>query len=443
MPTTPRLPAVLASLLLGCSGAALAVIAPPVRAAAAPRCSGAHWVGAWAAAPSNAGHGDVLPGTRPLAAQTVRMVVRPTLGGRRVRVRLSHRYGDSSARVSHATVARRDHDAAAVPGTMRTLTFGGRRAVTIGPGHDVTSDPTTLRTRPGQDLLVSLYFPELVDRPTEHFVTNQTNYLAASGSGDHAADRSGAVFPLPTRHAFSVGWYFLSGVDVLAPRRTGAVVAFGDSITDGFQVAGPGPLENPGSTDRNARYPDFLSARLRSHGLAFAVLNSGVSGNRVLADAETPWPYGAAALERLRPDALALPGATDLLLMEGLNDLGNDEALPARRLIGGLRTLVRRGQRAGLRVHLGTLTPTGGARGGEGHGSAATARRRQIVNRWIRTSGVADDVVDFDRALRDPGQPGRLRPAFDSGDHLHPSTAGYRAMARVVRLGRLSSPRCG
>lgn len=384
----------------------------------------------------------MLPGTRPLAAQTVRMVLRPTLGGKRVRVRLSHRYGEAPERIAHATVALREQGAQAVTGTVRTLTFEGERELTILPGEDLTSDPVDLRIRAGHDLLVSLHLPEVVERPTEHFVTNQTGYLSPSGAGDHAADETGVAFPLETRHVFSVGWYFLAGVDVLAPRRTGAVVAFGDSITDGFQVAGSGPLEDPEATDKNARYPDFLSARIRSRGGRLSVLNTGISGNRVLADAETPWPYGDAALDRLGADGLALPGATDLILMEGLNDLGNDDSLPARSLIDGLTRLVRRAQQAGLTVHLGTLPPTGGARGGEGHGSEATARRRAKVNRWIRTSGVTDSVVDFDRALRDPEDPSRLRPAYDSGDHLHPSSAGYRAMARAVPLRQLQGTGC-
>ena len=439
MPCSTRLPVVLLAFVLALVGAVPSLDEP---AAAAPRCAGSRWIGAWAAAPSNAGHQDGIPGTRPLAAQTVRMVVHPTVRGELVRVRLSHRYGETATRIGHATVAVRDAGASALPGTMRELRFGGRRAVTLDPGRELTSDAVRLPVRAGQDLLVSLHLPDVVERPTEHFITHQTNYLAPTGTGDLAADESGGAFTVPSRHAFSVGWYFLSGVDVLAPRRTGAVVAFGDSITDGFQVTGEGPVEDPAAIDKNARYPDFLAERIRSRGLDLSVLNSGVSGNRVLADAETPWPYGDAALARYGADALRLPGVTDVILMEGLNDLGNDDALPASKLIDGLRRLVLRAERAGLRVHLGTLPPTGGARNGEGHGSEATARRRQAVNRWIRTSGIASSVVDFDRALRDPDDPSRLRPAYDSGDHLHPNSAGYRAMARAVRLGRLAGTGC-
>lgn len=408
------------------------------------RCRGSHWVGSWMAAPSNAGHVDGVPFARPLAAQTVRMVVHPTLSGQRVRVRLANRYGVAPARISHATVAVRATGAAAVPGTMRELTFDGAKQVTLRPGADLRSDPVDLAVEAGKDLLVSLHVPDVVDRPTEHFVTVTTNYLAPSAAGDFAADEAGTAFVTTTRHAFSVGWYFLDGVDVRAPRSTGAVVTFGDSITDGFQVTGPGMAEDPAVMDRNARYPDFLAERLRRRtqdgGPQLAVLNSGISGNRVLADADAPWPYGDAALHRLQDDALRVPGVTDLVLLEGINDLGSSDALPVRDLVDGLRRLVRRAQAVGLRVHLGTLTPTGGA--DRGHGSEATARRRAVVNRWIRTSGVADSVVDFDKAVRDPADPSRLRPAYDSGDHLHPSSAGYRAMAAAVRLASLAGTGC-
>lgn len=426
----------------------LAVLAPVPVAAREPstpaRCQGSHWVGSWAAAPSNAGHVDGVPFARPLADQTVRMVVRPTLSGHRVRVRLSNRYGVSPTRISHATVAVRDAGPAAVAGTMRELTFGGEDEVTLAPGADLSSDPVDLDVEAGRDLLVSLHVPDVVDRPDEHFVTVTTNYLAPTGAGDFAGDEAGTAFVTTTRHAFSVGWYFLDGVDVRAPHSTGAVVAFGDSITDGFQVTGPGMVEDPAVMDRNARYPDFLAARLRRRaqegGPRLAVLNSGISGNRVLADADAPWPYGDAALHRFDDDALRMPGVTDVVLLEGINDLGYTDTLPARDLIDGLRRLVRRGHEAGLRVHLGTLTPSGGS--ARGHGSEATARRRAVVNRWIRTSGVADSVVDFDRAVRDPADPSRLRPAYDSGDHLHPSSAGYRAMAAAVRLGPLAGTGC-
>lgn len=443
MPSRSRVWAVVLSLVVvvGCAAVASESMTWPAKG---PRCDGAHWVGAWAAAPSNAGYGRGDTAGSALAAQTVRMVVHPSAGGRRLRVRLSRRYAEAPARISRVTVAVRDAGAAVVPGTVRAVQFRGRRAVTLEPGKDVVSDPVRLRTRVGQDLLVSLHVPGVVDRPTEHALTNQTNYVSAGGTGDHTADQSDEAFTSQNRRGASPGWYFLSGVDVLAPRRTGAVVALGDSITDGFQASGPGPSGGSGALDRNVRYTDFLSDRIRSrrNGPALSVLNTGISGNRLLTDAAPPRPYGAAALRRFRADVLTVPGATDLIIMLGVNDLGTDEEVTAAEVTDALWILVSRAQMSGLTVHLGTLTPAHGSRQEEAQGSLATERRRQAVNRWIRTSGVADSVVDFDRALRDPADPSRLRPAYDSGDHLHPNTAGYEAMARAVSPTRLAGSGC-
>lgn len=429
--------AVLAAVLVLAGGAVTSdsLVRPPEEAGAS--CPGRHWVAVWGAAPSDAArtHGDEP--APPLSAQTVRMVVHPSMGGSRMRVRLSHRFGRAPAVLAHASVGVRRRGAAAVPGSIRTLTFRGEPGVRLTPGDDVVSDPVRLRFRAGQDLLVSLHVPGVVARPTEHSLTYQTSYLSRRGTGDRTTEVSDEHFPSLVGDDGSGGWYFLSGVDVLASRRTGAAVAFGDSITDGFRsalAAGPVPQ------DRNLRYPDFLTARIRSETTRHvAVVNSGVSGNRVLSDASPPRPYGVAALDRFRPDALWLPGVTDVILMEGINDLRTDPALSPEELTEALWLLVRQAQLGGVRVHLGTLLPQAGAREGLPNLTRATERRRRAVNHWIRTSGVADGVVDFDRALRDPARPSRLRPAYDSGDHLHPSTAGYRAMARAVPLRRLGT----
>jgi len=428
------------ALVLSMTGIAVVEGSLTRKAAAAPPCQGTHWVGAWAAAPGGVSLADGKDAPPPLEAQTVRMVVHPTIGGHRVRVRLSHRYGAAPALVTHATLGVRRHGAAAVPRSVRTLRFHAQRSVRLAPGQDILSDPVSLRFRRGQDLLVSLHLPHAVGRPTQHAYTNQTNYLSARRKGDHAADTSGRAFGVRAAGR-PAGWYFLSGVDVRAPRRTHAVVAIGDSITDGVQRAA---VRGQAVAHPNTRYTDFLSDRL-AVGRArprMSVLNGGIGGNRVLSAATPPRANGAAALDRFRADALQQAGVTDVIIIEGINDLGTDQSLGARALIDALWLLVRQAQMAGLRVHLGTLTPAFGARQGESQGSLTTERRRQLVNRWIRASGVADGVVDFDRAVRDPAQPARLRPVYDSGDHLHPSTAGYRAMARAVRLSELTRPVC-
>ena len=436
------LPLLTALVLALPGGPAPAAEPAPVAPVSRGACAGSHWVGAWAASPSDAGFTEEIGPARPLANQTLRMVVRPTLSGDKARIRLSHGYGDAPVDIASATFARRVSGPAAVAGTVRPLTFDGVPSVVLQPGEDVTSDPVRFPVRRGEDLLVSLHLPALVSRPTGHFVTTTTNYLSLPGTGDHSAATDGSAYPLTTKVVFSMGWWFLAGVDVRAPRRTGAVAAFGDSITDGFQGSpAPGmPVEGEAGLDANVRYPDFLARRLARADRDLGVLNTGISGNRVLADASAPFPYGRSGLSRFRADVLDQPGVRDVIILEGINDLGNDEALPARAVIDGLRKLVRRAERAGLRAHLGTLLPTGGA--ARTHGSEATQQRRATINRWIRSQRLAQGVIDFDKAVRDPADPSRLLPAYDSGDALHPSTAGYRAMARAIPLKVLGRGGC-
>ena len=414
----PRVLTVLAAL-----SAAPALVAGPAAAAAPGRCVPAHWVGAWGAAPASAapGYDD----------QTLRMVVAPHAAGRVARIRLTNRFGTGPVTFDAVRVARRAAGAAVASGTSRTVTFGGRRSVTVARGADALSDAVRIRVRAFEDLVVSVFAGGATGPATVHPVASEpATYVA---TGDHAGDRDGAAFGPP-----SVSWPFLAGVDVRAPGRAGAVVAFGDSITDGFQST----VARPAGA-RNTRWPDVLARRLLAAHRPLSVVNEGISGNRILRDALPPIPaiFGPRGLSRLDDDVLAVPGVTDVIVLEGINDLGQPPPASAAQVIAGLRRVATRLRRARLRVLLGTLTPSGGD-ALPSYGSAAADRARRAVNRWIRRTRRADGVVDFDRAVRDPGHPGRLRPRFDSGDHLHPNARGYRAMGAAVDLAALAGPRC-
>jgi len=401
---------------------AAAVLAHAPDAWAQPGCDGSHWVGAWTTSPAY---------QRPegFQGQTLRMIVTPHRGGSATRVRLTNRFGDRPVRFEHAHVALRQSGAELVPGSGRRLTFRGRQEVTIAPGASTVSDPVQLGFAAFQDLAVSLYAERATGPTTEHVVARQTSFLTAPGEGDHAADESPEAFSATT-----TAWSFLEAVEVGAPKRVGTVVALGDSITDGYQRRAFPVGENAGGIDLNERYPDFLARRLLdARGPnAPSVLNAGISGNRVLRDGVTD--QGRSALARVDADVLAAAGVTDVILLEGINDLGQTPRATPGELIEGLRQLVRRLRAAKLNVLLGTLTPAGGTRRRKANAG------RKLVNEWIRTSGVP--AVDFDAAVRDPADPSRLQPEYDSGDHLHPNSAGYRAMADAVDLSALRGTPC-
>jgi lysophospholipase L1-like esterase len=397
--------------------AALVLLAVPVHGGV--RCRGKHWVGAWATSPS-----DSLAGA--FVDQSLRLVVTPTLGGARVRVRLSNRFGSTAVTLGAASIGVQATGAALVPGSRRTLRFAGKRTVTIPPGGEVASDPRRFRYAAFQHLAVTLHVTGTSGRATEHAAALQTSYLAPTGGGDRTGDDAGDAF---TRTLGS--WPFLTDVEVQAPRRVGAVVALGDSITDGF----PGPVDGDG------RYPDLLARRLAAEGgTPLAVQNEGISGNQILRDGPVP-SFGPKLVDRLAHDTLDQAGARVVLLLEGTNDLGVPPPATAAAVIAGLQTIVDRLHAAGLRVILATQTPCNAFALAQ-HGTPAAIAARNQINDWIRTSGAADGVVDFHAALRDPDDPDRLLPAYDSGDHLHPSAAGYAAMADAVDLGLLRTDTC-
>lgn len=442
----------LLAVALAAPGAARASAAPAGAAASAAdtRCAGRHWVGSWAAAPSDGGVSRQV-----LAQQSLRMVVTPHLSGDRARVRLTNRFGQVPVTLGPVTVARQASGASVAAGSLRQVTFDGRTTVTIPAGEDAVSDPVRARIRSFEPAAVTVAVPEATLLPTEHYITRQTSYLSPVGSGDRTADVDGAAFTETSQvNGASTGWYFLAGIDVRAPRSTGSVVTFGDSITDGYQGNATVVTEDLSTLDQDVRYPDFLQRRLDRRGIPLSVLNAGIGGNRLLADGLQP-QNGPSGLSRFALDALSQGGVTEVVVLVGINDIGqghfgmNDLPLvdsleggvTAEQLIRGYRQLVRRSHRAGVRISLGTIAPSGGMLVPTYGNSSADDLRRE-VNRWIRGQRVADGVVDFDAAVRDPRDHSRIRPRYDSGDHLHFTPAGNRALAGAVDLSRLTRSAC-
>jgi lysophospholipase L1-like esterase len=412
-------------LLLRLAGAMLDDGSSAASVRLVPIPSGSHWVTTWGASPQPA-TADTLsePGFRNA---TIREIVLTSAGGVRVRVRLSNAFGAAPLRIGRVAVAFQAHGAETMTGTNTPVYFEGRRSVLIPPGAEATSDPVPLAASPGTHLAVSVYVPGPTGPATQHVDAEQVNYVA---TGPHVVSGAGP-FKARTR-----SWYFLSGVDVLSPPRTlGSVVALGDSITDGV-----GSL-----TGADARWPNFLAKRFNARpGSTLGVVDEGIGGNRVLNAAPC---CGSSAIARFERDVREQPGARDVILLEGINDIGAVHShglltaphteVSALQIVEGYERIVTLAHTAGLKIFGATLTPFQGARywtpTGEGD--------REAVNNWIRTSGVFDGVIDFAAALADPADPDRLNPAYDSGDHLHPNAAGYRAMAAAVNLAALLKPR--
>jgi lysophospholipase L1-like esterase len=385
---------------------------------------GQHWVGTWTASPSPPYSTGVS--STGFVNQTVREIVHTSVGGRLLRLRLANTFGPGPLTIDDVGVAVSAGDGRIEPDTSRQVTFGDQRAVMIPRGARVTSDPVALRVRPDSDVTVSVYMNGATGPTTWHQLGQQTTYI--STAGDHVDDASGAAYPTTV-----TSYFFLDGLDVVRPSTVGAVVTLGDSITDGFNS----------TVDANRRYPNFLARRLLTLPASQreAVLNAGISGNRVLNDSEC---CGVNALARFDRDVLAQRSVRDVIVLEGINDIGfsqltNPETAPhtnvsAAQIIFGYRQLILQAHLQGLRIFGGTLLPFEGA----GYADAAGEAKREAVNDWIRNHSGFDGIVDFDLATRDPAHPTRLLPAYDSGDHLHPNDAGYAAMAAAIRLGCLS-----
>ena len=342
-----------------------------------------------------------------------------SIGGERVRIVLSNAFGTAPLAVGAAQIALRDKEAAILPNSNRVLTFGGSTSTTIAAGAVALSDPVSLTVPALSDLAVDLYLPGDTASSTSPLTTHggaqQTSYV--SPEGNHAG---AAQMPIATTTA---SWFFLARLEVMAPEQTGAVVTFGDSITDGTRS----------TPDTNNRWPDSLARRLASQNIRMGVLNQGIAGNRVLADGA-----GVSALARFDRDALVQTGVTHVIVLESINDIGIARSNPSptvEELIAGQRQLVERAHARGLRIFGGTLLPFEGAAYFTAEGEA----KRQAFNQWIRTSKAYDGVVDFDAAVRDPGAPTKLVPQYNSGDNLHLNDAGYQMMANAVDLALFKS----
>jgi len=375
--------------------------------------SNRHWVGTWAAAPAPA------EGVVGFNNHTLRMNPRISLGGDRLRVRISNAYGNRPLTIGAAQIALREKGPAIVADSGRKVSFGGSDSAVIAAGAVLFSDPVELSVPPLADLAISFHLP---DEVSANFTitgrySRQTNYI--SPPGNFVADR---VMPVGS---LSDQWFFLCGVDVLGSREAGGVVALGDSLTDG----------NISTIDGYCRWPDQLARRLVARGgRPIGIVNNGLGGNRILHDIR-----GDSGLRRFDRDVLAQPGVTHAIVMLGTNDLRNrwakpEEEVTAEQMIAGLRQMTVRAHSAGIKLVGATLTPFGNETFLANAWNPTRERHRVTVNAWIRESGAFDGIADFDAALRDPKIPTQMRGVNDCGDGLHPSDSGYCKMGDAIDL---------
>jgi lysophospholipase L1-like esterase len=390
---------------------ALALCLATWTSVAGPKGSEQVWIATWGASPV-----APLPAntTNPgFTNQTVRLVVHTSLGGDEARVRLSNAFGTASLVIGAAHVALRNMNAGIVSGTDRALTFSGSSSVTIPPGALVVSDSVKLGVPALSDLAVSLYLPGPTGQATWHAVALATTYVSQPG------DFTGAV-DMPVDHTVT-SWFYLTDVEVNSSKDTFAVVTFGDSITDGTRS----------TPDTNHRWPNLLAERLAQHRVKLSVVDQGIAGNRLLHDL-----VGPNALARFDRDVLTQPGVGYVTVLLGINDIGRSttgqppQPVNAEEIIGGYRQMIARAHQQGLKIVGCTLTPFEGA----AYFTPEGETKRQTVNKFIRTGGMYDGVIDFDAAVRDPGHPAQFLAMYDSGDHLHPNDAGYKAMADVIDI---------
>lgn len=386
----------------------------------APASAGTHWVTTWGA--------STQPDSRrTLTELTIRQVVHISVGGERVRLRISNAFGgyaptgDNALRVGSVYVGRQvGTTAAVVPETQTRVTFGGQPGVRVAAGSDVVSDPIPLAVADGENLAVSIYVPGTTPNASYHSGARQRSYMTPANGGDRSAQADATGFTSITN-----SWWFLDAVSVETSDQIGAVVALGDSITEGANS----------TSNTNRRWPDLLAARLNAVGNRVGVrgvVNEGISGNAVTKDFNC-CGGNPSGLSRLDRDVLSHDAVTTVIVALGINDIGNypNETVNVADITDGLRQIADRLHRGGKKVLVATLTPFAVATL-PGYYSLEKDAKRMAVNAFIRSAPYWDGIVDFERALADPADPLRMLPAYDSGDHLHPNDAGMQALADAV-----------
>lgn len=407
-----------------------AVVGGTAVAAQDTRGHGHDWVGAWASSVVAAPPADLInPGNKVVVGfdnETIRQIVHTSAAGQSVRLHISNAFGTKNLSIGKVTVGiqKSEADLTTAP---TAVSFHGSSSTVIPQGHEAVTDPVNLNVPAGTDLAVSIYVKDASGPATNHSLAIEYNYYS-SGNGDFTGDVSGKAY------GQSDGtWFFLSAVDVRPAAHTGAVVAFGDDLTDGFGA----------DFNANNRWTDDLAVRLQQAGHPMGVLDEGIAGNRLLHDSPC---FGKSGLARLHNDVLNQTGVRAVILHQGMNDLGYSQlpdspcfaprtAANAAQLITGYLQVIAALHARGVRAIGATLTPMGGSP----FFTAENEKTRQEVNAWIRYGHAFDGVVDFDKAVRDPANPEQLLAAYDWGDHLHPSKDGYKAMADAIDLRLLGA----
>jgi lysophospholipase L1-like esterase len=370
-----------------------------------------HWVGTWASSPQLADSTEHQPPAPGLVDCTLRQIVHVSIGGAKIRVRFSNAFGKTALTITSAHVAKAAANGSIEPGSDKQLMFDDRSSVTIPAGALAYSDAIDFDLAPLSDLAVTIYVKSPPDGVTAHNGSRTTSYFTAG-------DTVSATVLLAAQTIDH--WYFLNGVDVESRDSAAAVVVLGDSITDGRNS----------TTNGNGRWPDELARRLHAnkHTRGVGVLNQGIGGNRLLRDG-----LGTNAQARFDRDILAQTGVRWLVVLEGVNDIGTckdacDMESMTKDIIGAYQQIILRAHTQNIRVYGATIT----AFGGSSYATPQAEQARQTVNNWIRTSGQFDAVIDFDAVTRDPNDPSKLSRQSDSGDHLHPADAGYKAMGDAI-----------